>query len=151
MMKKWQRITAATLSVVLTASTAYASLEDDKASYDKQAEELKDKSNALQSKIESLSEEKRLVDEEADAAIAEHKSMRAALDNLNGCWKGPAWAAMMYKWTQIEANILKSQEAVNRSVVALKNTINYYDEGENTNKTTGSSLGTGSQSSVYVE
>ena len=79
------------------------------------------------------------------------KSMRAALDNLNGCWKGPAWAAMMYKWTQIEANILKSQEAVNRSVVALKNTINYYDEGENTNKTTGSSLGTGSQSSVYVE
>ena len=55
MMKKWQTITAATLSVVLTASTAYASLEDDKASYDKQAEELKDKSNALQSKIESLS------------------------------------------------------------------------------------------------
>jgi peptidoglycan hydrolase CwlO-like protein len=80
MMKKWQTITAATLSVVLTASTAYASLEDDKASYDKQAEELKDKSNALQSKIESLSEEKRLVDEEADAAIAEHKSLRAALD-----------------------------------------------------------------------
>ena len=39
MMKKWQTITAATLSVVLTASTAYASLEDDKASYDKQAEE----------------------------------------------------------------------------------------------------------------
>ena len=80
MMKKWQTITAATLSVILTASTAYASLEDDKAGYDKKAEDLKSKSNALQSKIESLSEEKRLVDAEADEAIAEHKTLRAALD-----------------------------------------------------------------------
>ena len=79
-MRHWQKITAATLSVVLTASTAYASLEDDKAGYDKKAEELKGKSAALQSKIESLSEEKRLVDEEADAAIAEHKELKAALD-----------------------------------------------------------------------
>ena len=47
MMKKWQTITAATLSVILTASTAYASLEDDKAGYDKKAEDLKSKSNAL--------------------------------------------------------------------------------------------------------
>ena len=80
MMKKWQTITAAALSVILTASTAYASLEDDKAGYDKKAEDLKSKSNALQSKIESLSEEKRLVDAEADEAIAEHKTLRAALD-----------------------------------------------------------------------
>ncbi|MBQ8110574.1 MAG: WXG100 family type VII secretion target [Clostridia bacterium] len=79
------------------------------------------------------------------------KSMRAALDNLNGCWKGPAWAAMMYKWTQIEANILKSQAAVNRSIVALRNTISHYDEGEDTNKSTGSSLDVGSQTTVYVD
>ena len=80
MMKKWQTITAATLSVILTASTAYASLEDDKAGYDKKAEDLKSESNALQSKIESLSEERRLVDAGADEAIAEHKTLRAALD-----------------------------------------------------------------------
>ena len=74
MMKKWQTITAATLSVILTASTADASLEDDKAGYDKKAEDLKSKSNALQSKIESLSEEKRLVDAEADEAQAAYRA-----------------------------------------------------------------------------
>lgn len=79
------------------------------------------------------------------------KSMKAALDNLNGCWKGPAWAAMMAKWAQIEANIVKSEMAVNRSIVALQNTIMTYDEGENSNKATSSALDVGSQSNVYVE
>ena len=79
------------------------------------------------------------------------KSMRAALDNLNGCWKGPAWAALMAKWTQIEANIIKSQLAVNRSVVALSNVIMTYDTAEDENKGTGSSLDVGTQSSIYVE
>ncbi len=80
-MEKWQKVTAtAVLAAFSTSSVAYASLEDDKASYDKQAEEKRAQSDALQSKIESLSEEKRAIDEEADAAIAEHKSLRAALD-----------------------------------------------------------------------
>ena len=79
------------------------------------------------------------------------KSMKAALDNLNGCWKGPAWAAMMMKWTQIEANIIKSQLAVNRSVMALQNTMNAYEEGEKTNETTGKSLDVGTASTIYVD
>lgn len=79
------------------------------------------------------------------------KSMKAALDNLNSCWKGPAWAAMMAKWAQIEANIIKSQLAVNRSIVALQNTIAHYDQGEDTNKSTGSGLDVGSQTTVYVD
>lgn len=78
------------------------------------------------------------------------KSMKAALDNLNGCWKGPAWAAMMAKWAQIEANIVKSQMAVNRSIVALQNVIMTYDQGEEANKNTGSALDVGTQSTVYV-
>ncbi len=79
------------------------------------------------------------------------RSMKAALDNLNSCWKGPAWAAMMYKWTQIEANITKSQMAVNRSVVALQNTINIYETGENENKTSASGLDVGKTTTVYVD
>lgn len=80
-MEKWQKVTAAAVLAAFSTSTAaYASLEDDKASYDKQAEDKRAESDALQSKIESLSEEKRAIDEEADAAIAEHKSLRAVLD-----------------------------------------------------------------------
>ena len=77
--------------------------------------------------------------------------MGAALKNLNGCWKGAAWAAMMAKWSQIEANIIHTQEAVARSVLALQNTINYYDIGEDTAKSTGSALDVGTQSSIYVD
>lgn len=79
------------------------------------------------------------------------KSMKQALENLNGCWKGPAWAAMMAKWAQIEANIIKSQAAVNRSIVALQNTIMTYDQHEDENKNTGSGLDIGTQTSIYVE
>ena len=79
------------------------------------------------------------------------KAMKSALDNLNGCWKGPAWAAMMAKWAQIEANIVKSQLAVNRSIVALQNVIMTYNQGEDANKSTGGALDVGTQSNIYVE
>ena len=62
------------------AMTVQASREDDKASYDRQAEEKRKESEALQQKIDSLSEEKRAVDEEADKAISDHKTCKAALD-----------------------------------------------------------------------
>ena len=82
---------------------------------------------------------------------AAQKSMKAALDNLNGCWKGVAWAAMMAKWTQIEANILHSQEAVARSVMSLANSIGYYDTTENENKGIAQKQELGSASSIYVD
>ena len=79
------------------------------------------------------------------------KSMAAALNNLNACWKGPAWAAMMYKWTQIEANIVNSQLAVNRSVVGLQNTISYNAQAESENVKAGRALDTGDAAQVYVD
>ena len=66
--------------MALQSATALASLEDDKASYDAQAEEKRQQSEALAGKIESLSEEKRILDEEAEAAIAEHEARKAELD-----------------------------------------------------------------------
>ena len=56
-----------------------ASPEDDKASYEEQAAEKLKESTALQGKLDSVSEEKRQLDAEADAAIAEHKARRAEL------------------------------------------------------------------------
>src|SRR5574344_675088 len=73
-------VAAASILATIPASYARASMEDDKAGYDAKAEEMRKQSNALQQKIESLSEEKRAIDEEADAAIAEHDKFKAALD-----------------------------------------------------------------------
>lgn len=71
---------AAGFITVNALPSALASLEDDKASYESQAEQKREESNAIQEKIDSLSEEKRILDEEADVAIAEHKELKAALD-----------------------------------------------------------------------
>lgn len=59
---------------------ALASLADDKESYETQAQKKLEESNAIQQKINSLSEEKRILDDEADTAIAEHKRLKSALD-----------------------------------------------------------------------
>ena len=66
--------------MLMQSSQVLASLEDDKASYDAQAEEKRQQSAELAGKIESLSEEKRILDEEAEAAIAEHEARKAELD-----------------------------------------------------------------------
>lgn len=79
------------------------------------------------------------------------KSMKAAMEHLQNCWKGPAWAAMLLKWTEIEGNIVRSQEAVLRSVRALKNTIQAYDDAEEANKGTANAQEVGTKSQVYVE
>jgi WXG100 family type VII secretion target len=78
-------------------------------------------------------------------------SMSSALRNLDGCWKGPAWAAMLAKWTEIEGNITKSQLVINRSIVGLQNAIMNYEETEEANKGTGSALSEGTASTIYVE
>lgn len=71
---------AAAFAAAVPEAVVQASREDDKASYERQAEEKRKESEALQQKIESLSEEKRVIDEEAETAISAHKEVKAALD-----------------------------------------------------------------------
>ncbi len=80
MTKKKSFSLALTGLMLMQSSQVLASLEDDKASYDAQAEEKRQQSAELAGKIESLSEEKRILDEEAEAAIAEHEARKAELD-----------------------------------------------------------------------
>ncbi|MBR2214963.1 MAG: peptidoglycan DD-metalloendopeptidase family protein [Selenomonadaceae bacterium] len=78
-----QSLAILTAIAVLTCQplTALAdSLEDEKADYDQRAEVARQKSNEIQAQIDTVSEEKRLIDEEADAAIAAYKSVKAVLD-----------------------------------------------------------------------
>ena len=78
-MKK--RLCAAFLILALGTGTAMAeTLEEQRDSYDAQVEDLGRQSDALAGKLDSLSEQKRLIDEAADEAIAEHKARRAELN-----------------------------------------------------------------------
>ena len=59
---------------------AAATLEEERDSYDAEVEALGRQSDELAGRIDSLSEQKRVLDEQADAAIAEHKARRAELN-----------------------------------------------------------------------
>lgn len=83
---KWPK-TAAGLAALLLIGTSYslaAELSDDhRSSYESQAAAKLQQSNELQVKIDNISEEKRELDDAADAAIAEHQARRAELDETD--------------------------------------------------------------------
>ncbi len=68
------------LNPLLTEADETEELESQKAVIDSKAEKAKQKSDELWEKIESVSEQKRYLDEEADAAIADYEEKQAALD-----------------------------------------------------------------------
>ena len=83
-MGKIQKFSAAlaTLCFVVAATPAplYASLEDDKAEYERKAEEKLRQSDELRTRINTVSEEKRLIDEEAEAAVADYRAVKSDLN-----------------------------------------------------------------------
>jgi len=88
-MRKWEnRRRQAGLACVLSAGFFLTSLvpawaataEEEKQNYEDQAAEKLRKSQEIQTRIDSISEEKRVLDEEADKAIAAHNEAKANLD-----------------------------------------------------------------------
>ena len=65
---------------LMTATVFADELEDQKADYEAAAEEAKIKSDAIQMKIDSVSELKRVLDEEAAVAVADYDEKQGALD-----------------------------------------------------------------------
>ena len=65
---------------LVTEADETEELENKKANIDAKAEKAKQKSDELWEKIESVSEQKRYLDEEADAAVADYEEKQAALD-----------------------------------------------------------------------
>ena len=76
--------------------------------------------------------------------------MEKALDNLNNCWKGPAWAAMMAQWQLINANIKNSDMAIGRSINGLKSSIATYEQHESEITAKANALEVGKDSTTYV-
>lgn len=64
----------------VSATVAADELEDEKAAYEAEAEAAKQKSNIMQAKIDSVSELKRVLDDEAAVAIADYDEKQGALD-----------------------------------------------------------------------
>lgn len=82
-MKIQRKAVSLALSALLLSAqplTVYAISDEDRAAYEKQAQQKLEESNAVQSKIDSISEQKRAIDEEAATAIANHKAAKAELD-----------------------------------------------------------------------
>ena len=74
-----------TVFVLLTGTTVDAeTLENKKANYDAAAEQARQKSDEIQLQIDSVSEEKRILDEEADEAVADYEEKQGALDETLG-------------------------------------------------------------------
>ncbi|RGS73127.1 peptidase M23 [Mitsuokella sp. AF21-1AC] len=82
--KAWrQRGTGVCLAVCLLlqpAALSAAALTNNGESYEDQAAGKLRQSNELQQKIDNVSEEKRAIDEAADAAVKEHQALKAELD-----------------------------------------------------------------------
>lgn len=76
-------------------------------------------------------------------------AMEQAMDHLDNCWKGPAWAAYLAKWNIIYANIRRSDEAMQKAIEGLNNTINEMEQGEGNVGTAASNLDTGTAAPIF--
>ena len=80
-MKKILLLTLAiTTAGFMSGAASIQQMENQKAQYENAAEEARLRSEWLQGKINSVSEIKRVLDEEADAAVADYNQKKAALD-----------------------------------------------------------------------
>lgn len=78
-MKKF--LTLILIFTLVTGATVSADeLEDEKAAYEAEAEAAKQKSDIMQAKIDSVSELKRVLDDEAAVAVANYDEKQGALD-----------------------------------------------------------------------
>lgn len=78
-MKKFLVLVLVFISVA-SATVAADELEDEKAAYEAEAEVAKQKSDIMQAKIDSVSELKRVLDDEAAVATADYDEKQGALD-----------------------------------------------------------------------
>lgn len=76
-------------------------------------------------------------------------AMEQAMDHLDNCWKGPAWAAYLAKWHVIYANIRRSDEAMQKAIEGLTNTVNTMEQGEGQVGSAATSLETGTQPPIF--
>ena len=76
-------------------------------------------------------------------------SMDQAMDHLDNCWKGPAWAAYRAKWSVIYGNIKRSDEAMEKAITGLTNTLNEMETAEDSVGSAASSQETGTAAPIF--
>lgn len=78
--QRWTGVCLAICLLLQPAALSAAALTNNGESYEDQAAGKLRQSNELQQKIDNVSEEKRAIDEAADAAVKEHQARKAELD-----------------------------------------------------------------------
>ena len=128
MKQKWKRrFCAAAAAFWLAGCTVPVwadSLEDQRDAYVKQANEKREKSNAMQTKIQNFSEEKRMVDEAADKAVADYKVVKDKLDETQS-----RMDANKAKLDQLETDYQKKSGLLGKRVrdIYINGQISYID------------------------
>ena len=77
-----KKILILTLAISLATPAFADELEDEKASYDTQAEQKLEESAKIQAEIDAISEEKRIIDAETDDAVAKYRVLKNELDDI---------------------------------------------------------------------
>ncbi|MGN0802978.1 MAG: WXG100 family type VII secretion target [Candidatus Faecivicinus sp.] len=77
------------------------------------------------------------------------QSMQQAMDHLDNCWKGPAWAAYMAKWSTIYGNIKRSDEAMEKAITGLTNTVNEMTNTETNVGSAATALDVGTEAPIF--
>ena len=111
--------------IFVTSAIGYADkLEDEKAAYEAEAEVAKQKSDIMQAKIDSVSELKRVLDDEAAVAVADYDEKQGALDEtLNRLEENSL------KLLETQRDLEKKQKVLERRVkdIYINGQISYID------------------------
>lgn len=75
--------------------------------------------------------------------------MQSAMDHLDNCWKGPAWAAYVAKWQVIYGNISRTDAAIEKAITGLQNTIQQMDAATENIDSNTSKLQEGSDAKAF--
>ncbi|MBR3721377.1 MAG: peptidase M23, partial [Selenomonadaceae bacterium] len=119
-----KKFLALIISLTLCVPVFADELEDEKESYDTQAEKKLEESGRIQAEIDSISEEKRLIDIETDDAIAKYRVLKSELDEIE-----ERIEENTEKLEELEIERKKKQQILGKRVrdIYIHGRINYID------------------------
>lgn len=88
--------------------------------------------------------------ESARATMQEaFSSLDSAKEHIDRCWDGPAKTIYTAKWANISINIKRSNDAIDATVNALKNSINTYETADSDVASAGGAINTGTTPPMF--
>jgi uncharacterized protein YukE len=76
-------------------------------------------------------------------------ALEQAREHIDRCWDGPAKTLYLMKWANINANIRRSNDAIDAAVTSLNNVIATMDSTEEGNTSRAAALETGTTPPIF--